>query len=130
MKDEKINGTFYDIYEVDDKLVFRIYGKKNKVISTFKVVSTFQNVGVKVAWLVACLLSPFYFMLIILDALIIGIFLFFTVVAVLSGVNIFFVLLTSICLVFVYAFGVGRLVHLLDPKFDQLSQKKKLLIFR
>ncbi len=125
MKKEKIKGIFYEVNEVDDKLVFRVYGKKGQVFADYKILSNLKGMGIKVIWLIAGFLSPFYFLIILLDALILFVFAFFVIISILSGANIFLVMLLSLVLSFVYTFAIGCCFHLLNPRFNHQNKRIK-----
>lgn len=115
--EENNNGRFYEITEVGDELVLQIYGKKLNTLATFRMFSTFKRSGVKLIWLLALLFSPFYVFILIFDALILAVFSFFIIVAILYGSNILTIIIISLSLTFVYTFAVGCFFKLLDSKF-------------
>ncbi|PIR39812.1 MAG: hypothetical protein COV35_00505 [Alphaproteobacteria bacterium CG11_big_fil_rev_8_21_14_0_20_39_49] len=123
MKKDDIKGKFYEVKEVDDKLVFRIYGKKNNVLTTFKILSTIKSFGIKVIWLVAGFLSPFYCLIILLDALILFVLSFFVIVSIIIGTNIFVVMLLGFVLSFVYTFAIGCCFKLVNPELNRRKKK-------
>jgi hypothetical protein len=123
MENKENNGIFYEITEVGNELVFQIYGKNNKSFVTFRIFSTFKRTGIKLLWLLALLFSPFYVFVLIFDTLILAVFSFFIVVAILYDANIFVIILISFTLTFVYTFAVGCFFNLLDPK---LGRRKRI----
>ena len=123
MKEIEENGKFYDIYENDNKLSFRIYGSKKEVLASFDLLARVNKKGMKLIWLVGGLLSPFYFMIVFFEALVISSFVFFLTVAITSGANVFHVMSMALVFSFVYTVGIGRLIRLVDPKFK--SDKRK-----
>ncbi|PIR38504.1 MAG: hypothetical protein COV35_06980 [Alphaproteobacteria bacterium CG11_big_fil_rev_8_21_14_0_20_39_49] len=125
MKSNEVAGKFYDIYEKDDKLVFRIYGKRKEVLTTFKLFSKFKNRGVRLIWLIAGILSPFYLLVLLLEALIVAIFLFFMTVAIFSGADIYLVITLAFVFSFVFTAGIGRLIGVIDPNIAGKKQEKR-----
>lgn len=123
MEDKENNGGFYEITEVGDELVFQIYGKEQKSFATFIIFATFKRTGIKLVWLLALLFSPFYIFILIFDTLILAVFSFFIVVAILYDANIFVIILISFSLTFVYTFAVGCFFNLLDPKLGRRKRK-------
>ena len=117
MKKEEDSGRFYEITEVGDELVFQIYGKNLETLATFRFFSTFKRTGIKLVWLLALLFSPFYIFILIFDALILAVFSFFIIIAILYGTNILTIIVISLSLTFVYTFAVGCFFKLLDSRF-------------
>ncbi len=129
MKSNDISGKFYDIYEQEDKLIFRIYGRKKKEFATFEVISKFRNVGVKVMWLIAGVLSPLYLLVLFLEAMIVALFLFLMAVAIVSGTDLYLVIGMGFVFSFVFTVGIGRMVRVMDPKISmQKAEKRKVVI--
>ena len=116
-KKEEESGRFYEITEVGDQIVFQIYGKNLETLATLRIFSTFKRTGIKLIWLLALLFSPFYALVLIFDALILAVFSFFIIVAVLYGANIITIIVLSLTLTFVYTFAVGCFFNLLDSRF-------------
>ena len=118
-------GKFYDIEEVDDRLVLRIYGKEKNVFATYNLFSKFNRFGVKVIWILGGMLSPFYFMLVLFEALIISLFVLLLLLAIVSGTSVYKIMLMAFVFSFVYTCGIGRLIRLIDPQKNCKNKAKK-----
>lgn len=124
MEKEENIGKFYEITEVGDELVFEIYGKKLEKVATLRFLSKFKQTRVKLAWLFALLFSPFYIFILIFDVLVLSVFAFFIIIAVLYGTNMMTIIVMSITFTFVYTFAIGCFFKLFHSRFKIKDSKK------
>ena len=126
MENEDVTGKFYDICEGDEEVVFRIYGRNEEELATFRCMSKFKNVGVKMIWLFAGALSPLYLLVLLFEVMIVALFVLLMTLAIVSGTEIYLVIAMGFVFSFVFTVGIGRLIRVIDPKIssDDLAKSR------